>query len=667
MRKKIAFIGHSYHKKTKSSSFFLDYLRYFYEVKIAWDKSWKGGSFADLSFVDESYLGVVFWQTILPVEILDKIDNDNLIFIPMYDGVPKNWEFWKNYKNLKIINFSKNLHEKLVQWGFDSMYIQYFPEVGEFSPGKKDEVFFWQRITRININTLKNLFREENLKIHIHKAIDPGYQFVKPSQEDEERFQITYSDWFGRKEEMVSLIEQKGIYVAPRESEGIGMSFLEAMAMGKAVVAVNNPTMNEYIKNGETGYLFDSNNPQKINLANLERVQRSAYEFMREGRKKWEKEKSKIIDFIKKDHFSKPAEVKMPLVNIVTVAYNAKEDLERTIRSVAEQDYPRVNYIIVDGGSTDGTKEMVENYKEAIDVFISEKDKGVYDAMNKGIGKAKEGYISFLNAGDVYIRKNAISNLFRNVGDSFDLVYGKIVVGDVTEEKLKNPQKTYDFTKENLLRHNTAVLCHQAMFLKKEKAPLYNTAYKLKGDLDWYFEILKKNPNLSYYRSDVVVVSYRGGGMSEKRYFLDVFELAKLIVERFGLGAFFRYGYHSYSLRRICHQNKFSRSVAWLFEEFVNGLVNIRRIILPRIKKIVKIANPLYRKVDNDILSKLDSLERSVSILDSSIADVHSSYKEIESMLDNTSLEVETIEKRLKNMENIFSNLVSKNNTSRKD
>ncbi len=246
----------------------------------------------------------------------------------------------------------------------------------------------------------------------------------------------------------------------------------------------------------------------------------------------------------------------LPLINIITVAYNAKSDLEKTIRSVIKQDYPRINYVIVDGGSADGTAEMAEKYKDKINIFISEKDNGIYDAMNKGISKAEEGYLNFLNAGDEFISSHTISDIFKNIADKYDLVYGKIIVGEVTDGKLKNPQETRDFTKRELLSRNTAVLCHQAMFLKKEKAPLYDASYRIKGDLDWYFEILDRNPDLSYCRSDVVVTNYKGGGMSEKRYFLDVCETAKLIIKRFGVVSFFRYKYHSLILGRIYRENK---------------------------------------------------------------------------------------------------------------
>lgn len=299
--KKIVYIGHSYHNKTKSTEFLIEYLKQLYDVKVILDESWLGKPAPDLSFIDESYLGVIFFQLLPPKEILENIKNDNIIYFPMYDQSGRlGRDFWDDYRGLKIANFSKTFHEKLKKWGFESMYVQYFPELNKFIPGNKNEAFFWQRLTYVNFNTIAKLFGNHKLKVHIHKAIDPDQQFVAPSREVEKKFHITYSDWFETREEMLDLIKQKGIYVAPREYEGIGMSFLEAMAMGKAVIAVNNPTMNEYIKHGKNGYLFDLSRPKKIDLSNIEQVQKNAYEFVQEGRKKWEKDKERIIDFIKK-------------------------------------------------------------------------------------------------------------------------------------------------------------------------------------------------------------------------------------------------------------------------------------------------------------------------------------------------------------------------------
>lgn len=298
--KKIVYIGHSYHDKTKSTQFLLDYLKEFYKVEVVLDRSWNGGVYPDLSFIDENYLGVIFFQNLPINEVLRNIKNKNIIFFPMYDGVDHSLEFWNQHRNLKVMNFSKTLHELLLGWRFDSIFVQYFPKPQEFIPGKKDQVFFWQRLSKINIDVISRLFGETRFKVHIHKAIDPNHEFQIPSKEQEEKYNITYSDWFPNREEMWDVIQQKGIYIAPREYEGIGMSFLEAMAMGKAVVAVDNPTMNEYIKHGKTGYLFDLKNPKIIDFSNIEEVQKNTHTFMQEGYEKWEREKHKIIEFIEK-------------------------------------------------------------------------------------------------------------------------------------------------------------------------------------------------------------------------------------------------------------------------------------------------------------------------------------------------------------------------------
>ncbi|MDY0302373.1 MAG: glycosyltransferase [Candidatus Moranbacteria bacterium] len=299
--KRLVYIGHSYHNKTKSTAFLIDYLKKFFDVEVVLDESWQGKPAPDLSFIDESYLGVIFFQLLPSREVIDKIKNDNIIYFPMYDQSGRlDYSYWSDYRDLKIANFSSTLHKKLKKWGFDSIYVQYFPDLQKFIPGKKDEVFFWQRLTNINISKIIKIFGKKDLKIHIHKAIDPDQKFMQPGKEDEDKFKITYSEWFDTREEMWDVIKQKGIYIAPREYEGIGMSFLEAMAMGKAVVAVNNPTMNEYIEHGKNGYLYDLNNPREIDLSSIEEVQRNTHKYMQDGYKKWNQDKKRVIDFIKR-------------------------------------------------------------------------------------------------------------------------------------------------------------------------------------------------------------------------------------------------------------------------------------------------------------------------------------------------------------------------------
>lgn len=95
------------------------------------------------------------------------------------------------------------------------------------------------------------------------------------------------------------------------------------------------------------------------------------------------------------------------LISVVTVSYNAVATIEQTLLSVINQTYPNIEYIIIDGGSTDGTVDIIKKYADEIVYWISEPDKGIYDAMNKGIKKANGEWINFINAGDSYYDKKA--------------------------------------------------------------------------------------------------------------------------------------------------------------------------------------------------------------------------------------------------------------------
>lgn len=299
MTKKLIFIAHSYHKKTLSYKFIVEYLKNFYDVTILFDEFWDTGKEILWETLNNDYCAIVIFQMLPDIYNFKKINNKNIIFLPMYDHVKK-WNFkkWYDYKNIKIVSFSSTLHKKLKKWGFNSTYMQYFIEPEKFTSSNINEVFFWQRLTKININTLKKIFKNIDVKIHIHKVPDPGQEFMQPIKKDEKHFNITYSEWFNTKEEMQEFIKSKGIYIAPRFSEGIGISFLEAMAQGKIIVAHNEPTMNEYIKHGKTGFLCNFKHPRPIRFKNLLQIQKNTYEFSKKGYEKWLIERENIIKII---------------------------------------------------------------------------------------------------------------------------------------------------------------------------------------------------------------------------------------------------------------------------------------------------------------------------------------------------------------------------------
>ncbi len=125
-------------------------------------------------------------------------------------------------------------------------------------------------------------------------------------------------------------------------------------------------------------------------------------------------------------------------ISIITVCYNCKDDLRKTIESIKAQTYQEIEYIVVDGASTDGTKEILKEYSEDIDVCISEPDKGIYDAMNKGIKKSSSEWLLFMNAGDIFYNNYVLENVFNfNIPASSDFIYGNydIVFGNGKRER----------------------------------------------------------------------------------------------------------------------------------------------------------------------------------------------------------------------------------------
>ncbi len=300
VKDRILFIAHSYHKKTRSCDFMIDYLRTNFDVDIYYDDSWATGEKFKIDMITKKYKHIIFWQNIPKRKIFKKIRHNNIIYFPMFDAVSKTKRYFRAYKKCKMVCFSKLLFDLAQSVGVKSMYIQYFPKPTEFVSGDTKKIFFWQRTSCININNvIKTVSHIDGMKIHLHTAIDPDFQPIMPRTEDEQKYQITHSTWFESKDDMINLMQECGIYVAPRMAEGIGMSFLEAMSMGKAVIANNVPTMSEYIENGINGYLVDFGDPKPIDMSNIEWVQKNAYESAMRGYVRWMNDREKIVLFIK--------------------------------------------------------------------------------------------------------------------------------------------------------------------------------------------------------------------------------------------------------------------------------------------------------------------------------------------------------------------------------
>ncbi len=221
-----------------------------------------------------------------------------------------------------------------------------------------------------------------------------------------------------------------------------------------------------------------------------------------------------------------------PLVSIITVVRNAALSLEKTIQSVVKQSYESIEYIIVDGLSTDSTLQVIKQHDKSITRWISEKDKNLYDAMNKGLALATGDFVWFLHAGDVIPHHNTLQNAMQNYQPHHDLVYGEALVlkSDNTFVKWhkKVPQQLVwqDF-KQGM------VVCHQAMLIKRSVSKAYDLRWVLAGDIDWCLRSMK-DVKASLYVSEVLCY-FQAGGLSSKKKKESLIERFNILRHHFGL------------------------------------------------------------------------------------------------------------------------------------
>ena len=285
--KSVLFLGHEYHKKTKSNQFFVDLLKKKYEVTCISFDPYEGKYIGEYD-INKLYDLFILWQIIPSREEVDRLFKYKKgMLIPMYDSVVLNNNVdWINFGDFKVLCFCQKLLHILELRGFDVFYIQFFPpSAKKFVQGDKKSVFLWQRKELINIRLVEKLVECMDIKhIHIHKALDPQNVFITNMNTN---YTITFSEWFENSNDYKKCVLESAIYIAPREYEGIGMGFLEAMAMGRCVIAPNYPTMNEYIEDGVNGILYDLNEIKPLKKYDILAIQKEAYIFSKRGYKNW--------------------------------------------------------------------------------------------------------------------------------------------------------------------------------------------------------------------------------------------------------------------------------------------------------------------------------------------------------------------------------------------
>jgi glycosyltransferase involved in cell wall biosynthesis len=220
-----------------------------------------------------------------------------------------------------------------------------------------------------------------------------------------------------------------------------------------------------------------------------------------------------------------------PKLSIITINFNNKKGLEKTIQSVISQTFDDYEYIIIDGGSKDGSKEVIERYADKIHYWVSEPDKGIYNAMNKGIKAAKGEYYLFLNSGDFLIEKETLNKIF-SINPQEDIIYGDII-------KIKDAIETYKAYPDevNLETLSSGALPHQAMLFKSKlflTYGLFNESNKIVSDWEYYTRLLLIY-NISYRHLPFAFTYFDMTGLSNNIEWKRLHELER---EKAKLGMF---------------------------------------------------------------------------------------------------------------------------------
>ncbi len=202
----------------------------------------------------------------------------------------------------------------------------------------------------------------------------------------------------------------------------------------------------------------------------------------------------------------------LPLVSIITVVYNGEKYLKQTIQSVINQTYKNIEYIIIDGGSTDGTLDIIKKYEEYISFWVSEPDKGLYDAMNKGIGIAKGELIGMINSDDWY-ELDAVETMINAYKDNPTKTIFHADRYDVHENGNKTVKKFHP--SEFKFKYYGMTYNHPSMFITKEeyKKHLYNTNLRALADYQFILETFLRDSSLLFY-IEQPIVNYRLDGIS---------------------------------------------------------------------------------------------------------------------------------------------------------
>lgn len=233
-------------------------------------------------------------------------------------------------------------------------------------------------------------------------------------------------------------------------------------------------------------------------------------------------------------------------LSVITIVYNNVRDIERTICSVLGQTYPHIEYIIIDGASTDGTKTVIEKYRSQLSAYISEPDKGIYEAMNKGITRATGDYLLFMNSGDEIYARDTVQEVLATQPGA-DIYYGETEMYNDNWESLGRRRHQIPATFNWKSFRYGMNISHQAIYISRKLVEPYDLSYKYSADIDWIIRAAKKAQCIVNTRR--YVAKYLVGGISKQKHRESLKERFLIFSRHYGfLPTLFHHGIIAFNL-----------------------------------------------------------------------------------------------------------------------
>jgi glycosyltransferase involved in cell wall biosynthesis len=205
----------------------------------------------------------------------------------------------------------------------------------------------------------------------------------------------------------------------------------------------------------------------------------------------------------------------LPRISVITIVYNDVTGIEKTILSIVSQTYRELEYVIIDGGSADGTIDIIRKYEDRITKWISEPDKGLYDAMNKGLSLAGGDYVWFINSGDQIFAADTVEKMIRSIDIMPDIYYGGTMIIDakgneIGDRRLKPPRHlSWKSFRKGML------VCHQSVVVRRSIASEYDLSYRIAADIDWVIRVTRNAYTI--HNTGLILSRFLEGGLSRTK------------------------------------------------------------------------------------------------------------------------------------------------------